>query len=181
MIPCPSGQISIGGRCECPPNTYMREGRCVTHPKCPRNQRWNGNGCVPIACQAGSFWDGDKCSYDVGNCPAGTYWDGYTCVSVTNRCPQGTKWNGFMCMTNTTQCQPGSYWTGSRCMPISSRCPPFMNWINGRCMPKGNRCPPGTQFNGQTCVRKSSCPNGKIWDQTLSQCVCPRSSFWNGR
>ena len=64
---------------------------------------------------------------------------------------------------------------------MSCQCLPSMHWTNNQCIPIGNQCPTGTYFNGQTCMPTSACGNGQIWDQTLSQCICSSSSFWNGQ
>lgn len=180
ILPCPQGQISVDGICQCQTGYYLVNGVCQPQPSCPSGSNWNGTSCVPISCPPGTYWNGSACVTQTNNCPAGTFWDGYCCSAITNQCPPGTSWSGSLCVTNTTQCPLGSYWSGSACVPIQGQCPVGLTWTNGQCQPSGGVCPAGTYFSGQTCIPFTPCTGGRVWSSQLAQCVCPAGSFWNG-
>lgn len=67
------------------------------------------------------------------------------------------------------------------CTPISQICPNGLVWVNNSCVnPNGGKCPSGTYLSGSQCVPLQPCSNGRIWNSTVTQCVCPQSTFWNG-
>ena len=100
-------------------------------------------------------------------------------MTNTPSCPSGTSWTGTSCQSAGT-CPNGTYLNGSSCIPISQLCPTGLVWQNGQCVPTGNTCPSGTYNNRGTCTPFQPCTSGRIWNSTVSQCVCPSSSFWNG-
>jgi hypothetical protein len=69
---------------------------------------------------------------------------------------------------------------GSSCVPISQSCLNGMTWVNFQCSPNGNNCPQGTYLSNNQCIPTQSFTFGRVWNASVSQCVCPLSSFWNG-
>jgi hypothetical protein len=72
------------------------------------------------------------------------------------------------------------YEVNGQCVPLSSKCPAVSNWVNNTCVPISNTCPPGSYYNGVKCIPYQSCTQGKVWNETLSQCICPFNAFFNG-
>lgn len=65
-------------------------------------------------------------------------------------------------------------------MPISQLCPNGLVWQNNQCVPTSNNCPSGTYLQGSQCIPLKPCSNGRIWNSTVTQCVCPLNTYWNG-
>lgn len=91
-------------------------------------------------------------------------------------------WENFVCKSNSTsKCPADSYEINGKCTPLSQQCAAGSIWntTNG-CVPVSNVCPSGSYYNGVKCVPFQSCPQGRVWNDTISQCVCPNNAFYNG-
>lgn len=172
--------ISINGLCSCPAGTYQLNGICTKQPNCPSGQTWDGVRCTAIQCPPGTFWNGSLCASGGFNCPAGTYYDGNKCATNITICPAGTFWSGTTCQSIT--CANGFYLSSDGvCLQISQICTNGLIWKNNNCIPPdGTNCPSGTYYNGGQCIPLQPCTNGRIWNSTVSQCVCSINTFWNG-
>lgn len=180
---CSNGKVLLNGLCVCPQGQFLQNGVCITTPTCDTGFSWDGTQCSPISCASGtSYANSCKCCQTpVYNCPAGTFWNGLQCVIVTNICPDGMTWSNFACVSsNTTICTGNTYYYNGECLSISSKCPTGLNWVDNACVPITNTCPSGSYFSTGKCIPYQNCTSGKVWNTTLSQCVCSSNSFFNG-
>lgn len=125
---CPEGRVWTGRRCECPPGTVERRGRCVGTPEqtCGPNR----TGLWPNCCPPGQRWDGRRClPPDIGACPPDSIGRFPSCrcrpplVGAPGRC-------------RPPACPPGTTGTPPRCKPIVRECPPGTTGRPPRCRPE---------------------------------------------
>lgn len=90
-------------------------------------------------------------------------------------------WENYCCKSNSTKCTGDSYEFNGSCIALSTKCQSGLAWnaTNG-CTPTSNTCPTGSYFSGVKCIPYQSCESGKVWNDTLSQCICPSGTFSNG-
>ena len=61
---CKSNQIynPLNNKCECSPGfIWLSSKHACADPTCQIGERWDGHGCVEIACPPGSYYNGTEC------------------------------------------------------------------------------------------------------------------------
>lgn len=181
---CINGKVLVNGLCVCPQGQFEQDGKCFNNPTCEAGFSWDGKQCAGVSCVSGTSYSTgcNCCQAPVFSCPAGAYWDGHRCVYVTNFCPAGMVWENYCCKSNSSKCSGDTYEFNGQCIPLSTKCPSGLAWNNTNgCLPTSNTCPTGAYYNGVKCIPYQSCDKGRVWNDTLSQCVCPEGSFSNGQ
>lgn len=68
-----------------------------------------------------------------------------------------------------------------QCTSFPQLCLSNYVWNGSNCLLVGivSSCTAMQYYNGSACV-DASCSNGKVWNISLVQCICPFGTYWNG-
>lgn len=144
---CPDGaSFDVNrNRCACNRDRISLGGQCLTlaqaNAYCGKGRAWSNGGCVQLVCKPGDEID------------------------------ERTGWCASKADVNQVAANMGvSVGQGQQL-----GCPPgqklVVNGPSAACVPLAQTCAPDEQWNGQACLKVTSCPTGATWDANLGQCI----------